>query len=57
MSSVSVHLLQSHTTRDSAVRADAALTDLASVGAGVSTDCMRFAGVPVGVDAWVKTFV
>ena len=24
---------------------------------GVSTDGMRVAGVPVGVDAWVKTFV
>ena len=27
------------------------------MGAGVSTDDMRVAGVPVGVDAWVKTFV
>ena len=27
------------------------------MGAGVSTDGMRVAGVPVGVDAWVKTFV
>ena len=36
---------------------DAALTDLAAMGAGVSTDGMRVAGVPVGVDAWVKTFV
>ena len=26
-------------------------------GAGFSTDGMRVAGVPVGVDAWVKTFV
>jgi len=25
------------------------------MGAGVSTDGMRVAGVPVGVDAWVKT--
>ena len=38
---------------DSAVRADPALVDLAAMGAGVSTD----GGVPVGVDAWVKTFV
>jgi len=42
---------------DSAVRADPALADLAAMGAGVSTDCMRVAGVPVEVDAWVKTFV
>ena len=42
---------------DSAVRADPALADLAAMGAGVSTDGMRVAGVPVGVDAWVKTFV
>jgi len=42
---------------DRAVRADAALADLAAMGAGVSTDDMRVAGVPVGVDAWVKTFV
>ena len=34
-----------------------ALTDLAAMGAGVSTDGMRVAGVPVGVDAWVKAFV
>ena len=27
------------------------------MGAGVSTDGMRVAGAPVGVDAWVKTFV
>jgi len=27
------------------------------MGAGVSTDGMRVAGVPVGVDAWVPTFV
>ena len=40
-----------------AVRDDPALTDLAAMGAGVSTDGMRVAGVPVGVDAWVKTFV
>jgi len=42
---------------DSAVRADPALADLGAMGAGVSTDGMRVAGVPVGVDAWVKTFV
>ena len=42
---------------DSAVRADPVLADLAAMGAGVSTDGMRVAGVPVGVDAWVKTFV
>ena len=40
-----------------AVRADPALPDLAALGAGVLTDGMRVAGVPVGVDAWVKTFV
>ena len=45
------------TALDSAVRADPALADLAAMGAGVSTDGMRVAGVPVGVDAWVKTFV
>ena len=39
-----------------AVRADPALADLAAMGAGVSTDGMRVAGFPVGVDAWVKTF-
>jgi len=27
------------------------------MGAGVVTDGMRVAGVPVGVDAWVKNFV
>jgi len=42
---------------NSAVRADPASADLASMGAGVSTDGMRVAEVPVGVDAWVKTFV
>ena len=42
---------------ESAVRADPALADLAAMGAEVSTDCMRIAGVVVGVDAWVKTFV
>ena len=42
---------------DSAVRADPALTDFATMGAGVSTDGMHDAGVSVGVDAWVKTFV
>jgi len=31
--------------------------DLAAMGAGVATDGMHVAGVPVGVDAWVKTFV
>ena len=40
-----------------AVREDPALADLAAMGAGVSTDGMRVAGVLVGVDAWVKTFV
>jgi len=39
------------------VRADPALADLAAMGAGVLTDGMRVAGVLVGVDAWVKTFV
>jgi len=39
------------------VRADPALTDLVAMGTGVSTDGMRVAGVLVGVDAWVKTFV
>jgi len=42
---------------DLAVRADPSLADLAAMGAGVSTDGMRVAGVPVGVDAWVKIFV
>ena len=42
---------------ESAVREDPTLADLATMGAGVSTDGMRVAGVPVGVDAWVKTFV
>jgi len=40
-----------------AVREDPALADLATMGAGISTDGMRVAGVPVGVDAWVKKFV
>jgi len=39
---------------DRAVRADPALADLAAMGSGVSTDGMRLAGVPVGVDAWVN---
>ena len=42
---------------DLAVRADPSLADLAAMGAGVSTDGMRVAGVPVGVDAWVQNFV
>jgi len=42
---------------DLTVRADPSLADLAAMGAGVSTDGMRVAGVPVGVDTWVKTFV
>ena len=42
---------------DLAIRADASLGDLAAMQAGVSTDGMRFAGVLVGVNAWVKTFV
>jgi len=41
---------------DRAIRADPALADLAAMGVGVSTDGMRVAGVPVGVDAWVKNF-
>jgi len=44
-------------TARSAVREDPVLADLAAMGAGVSTDGMRVVGVPVGVDAWVKTFV
>jgi len=40
-----------------AVREDPALADLAARKAGVSTDGMRVAGVLVGVDAWVKTFL
>ena len=40
-----------------AVRADPSLADLTAMGAGVSTDGMRVAGDPVGVDAWLKTFV
>ena len=35
----------------------ASFADLAAMGAGVSTDGMRVAGVPVGIDAWVKNFV
>ena len=42
---------------DRAVRADPTSADLAAMGAGVSTDGMRVAGISVGVDAWVKTFV
>jgi len=42
---------------DLVVRADPFLADLAAMGAGVSTDGMRVAGVPVGVDAWVKNLV
>jgi len=42
---------------ESAVRADPALADLAAMGAGVSTHGMRVAGILVGVDAWVNTFV
>jgi len=42
---------------DLAVCADPSLADLAVMGAGVSTDCMRVAGVPLDVDAWVKNFV
>ena len=39
------------------MRADPVLADLAATGTEVSTYCMRVAGVLVGVDAWVKTFV
>jgi len=42
---------------DLAVRADPSLADLAAMKAGVSTDGMCVAGVPVGVDAWLKNFV
>jgi len=40
-----------------AARADPALADLAAMGTGVSPDGIRVAGVPAGVDAWVKTLV
>jgi len=53
----SFHLDTARSALERAVRADSALADLAAMGAGVSTDGMRVAGVPVGVDAWVKTFV
>ena len=42
---------------DLAVHAYPSLADLAAMGAGFSTDVMCVAGVPVGVDAWVKNFV
>ena len=42
---------------DLAVRADPSLAYLAAMGAEISTDGMRVAGVPVGVDAWVENFV
>ena len=42
---------------DLAVRADPSLADLAAMGAWVSTDGMRVAGVQVGIDAWMKKFV
>ena len=38
-----------------AAREDPTLADLAAMGPKVSTDGMRVAGVPVGVNAWVKT--
>jgi len=34
---------------------DPSLSDLADMGAGVSTDSMRVAGALVGIDDWVKT--
>ena len=42
---------------DSVVRADPVLGDLVVMRTGVSTDGMRVTRFPVGVDAWVKTFV
>ena len=52
---MTVHTVLSSLER--ALREDPTLADLAAMGTGVSTDGMRVAGVPVGVDAWVKTFV
>jgi len=55
--SFSLDTLAARSALDSAVRADPALADLAAMWAGVLTDGTRVAGVLVGVDAWVKTFV
>ena len=56
-SSVQSSLDTARSALDSAVREDPTLSDPVAMGAGVSTDGMRVAGFPVGVDAWVKTFV
>ena len=47
----SLNLETARSTFDLAVSADPSLADLAAMGAGVSTDGMRVAGVPVSVDA------
>ena len=50
---ISFSLDTARSALERAVREDPALADLAAIGA----DGMRVAGVPVSVDAWVKTFV
>ena len=44
-------------TFERAVIADPSLSDLANMGVEVSTDGVRGAGVPVGIDDSVKAFV
>ena len=52
-----LNIVQARSTIDLAVNADHFLSDLADMGAEICTDGMRVAGVPVGIDDWVKAFV
>jgi len=52
-----LNIVQARSTCDLAVNADLSLSDLADMGAGISTDGMRVAGVLVAIDDWVKAFV
>ena len=52
-----LNIVQARFKFDVVVNADHSLSDLADMGAGISTAGMRVAGVPVGIDDWVKAFV
>jgi len=52
-----LNIVQARSIFDLAVNADLSLSDLADMGAGISTDGMRVAGVLIGIDDCVKAFV
>jgi len=52
-----LNIVEARSAFDLAVNADPSLSDHADMGVGVSTVGMRVAGVPVGIDEWVKAFV